>query len=116
MGKKGKQSAAGQPENPWGEIKTERLETKLTLTGKKLLLEFSKESGLTISEILELVARRKFSQPDRRLADFLERCERGESVPHLEIIELGHDLDIDSALLWKIYECLTDRSKENAAN
>lgn len=117
MGKKGKQSALGQPENPWGEVKSERLETKLTPTGKRLLFEFVAKSGLTVAEILEQVARGVFAQGNQRLIDFLRRCAAGERVEDFELVELGHDLEIDVQLLYDLRECLLERrAKKNAVD
>ncbi|HEY9660991.1 MAG TPA: hypothetical protein V6C65_21255, partial [Allocoleopsis sp.] len=94
----------------------ERIETKLTPTGKKLLLKFVADSGLTVSEILEQVARGIFNQSDRRLINFLSRCADGERIEDLEIVELGHDLEIDVQLLCDLRECLIERSKKNAVD
>lgn len=108
MGKKGKKSASGQPENPWGEVKSERFETRLTPTGKNMLLELAERLGTTPPEILEQVARGVF-QPDRRLVDFLERAATGRPVADLEIVKLGHDLEIDEQILVDIRDCLSEK-------
>lgn len=108
MGKKGKKSAAGQPENPWGEIKSERFETRLTPTGKRLLFQLAESLNLTPPEIIEQVARGVF-QSDHRLVDFLERCATGRPVSDLEIVKLGHDLEIDVQVLVDIRDCLSEK-------
>lgn len=116
MGKKGKQSSAGQPENPWGEVKSERFEVRLTPTGKRQFLELAANQGLSSAEVIEQVARGLF-QPDRSLIDFLERAATGRPVSDLEIVKLGHDLEIDVQILVDIRDCLSEKWRaKHAAN
>lgn len=116
MGKKGGKSMRGQAETDWGEPKTARLSADMTPTGRDSLKVLAEELGLSVAEMLERLARREPVIEDRRLIEFAEACRVGRSVDDLMLVELAHDLDVDTGLLIDLRDCLQERWRaKNAA-
>lgn len=56
MGRKGRKSTKGIPED-WDEPKTEKLTLQMTPTGRRLIGEIAQKFNISISELVERIAR-----------------------------------------------------------
>lgn len=112
MGRKGQKSARGSPETDWGEPKTERLNLKLTKTGRDALDLMADENGSTVTDLLEKIAREGSGEKSGLLKLTIERMQR-EFIDEGELGWIAHDTGVDIELLTKIRDCLATGRKKN---
>jgi hypothetical protein len=112
MGRKGQKSSRGQPETDWGEPKTERLNLKLTKTGKDGLDLMAEENGTTITDLLERIGRDGCGEKSGLLKLTIERMQQ-EFIDEGELGWIAHDTGVDIKLLTRIRDCLATGRKKN---
>lgn len=108
------------------EPKTARIAAAVTETQKKKLAWLSIQLKLSIADLIGQWIEMSFEnagglisgdsvidQPsiDNRLLAFIVRCDRGETIPDFEVVDLAHALDVDEDLLLRLRTCLTEQWK-----